>query len=79
MDIDTQVYQFIAGFLRLPLEKVGPDKLLLELVNESFLLIQMIVELQEHLHIRLMQDDLLQVKSVADLIAVVKAKQTVAP
>ena len=43
---------------------------LTDLVAESFALIETVINLQEELHIRLVQEDLREVKTVADLVQV---------
>jgi len=53
----------------------GPDELeddivLTELVAESFALIETVINLQEDLNIRLVQEDLRDVKTVGDLVRV---------
>ena len=66
---------FIAGFIKQPADKVTPDKEIAALVRESFVLIQMVVELQETLGVRLMQEDLAPVKTVGQLIEAVRRKK----
>jgi len=74
-EVAQEVIQFIAGFLKQPLDKVRPEKDLTALIHESFVLIQMIVELQETMGVRLMQKDLQNVKTVSHLIEAVQAKK----
>lgn len=77
MEVAEQVTGFIASFLKQSPDKVAPDKELTALVRESFLLIQLVVELQETVGVRLMQEDLAKVKTVGQLIEVIKAKKKV--
>lgn len=77
MEAAEQVTAFIASFLKQPAERIAPDKELSVLVKESFVLIQLVVELQESLGVRLMQEDLAKVKTVGQLIDVIKAKKQV--
>ena len=73
--IDTAtVRQRIADTLQLPLAKVADDRLLTDVVRESFAMVEMVIDLQEELGIRLEQAELKQLKTVADLIALVTAK-----
>ena len=75
MEASESVMAFIATFLKIPRDTISLEKNLDELVRESFLLIQMIVELQETFHIHLVHNDLAKVKTLADLVAVVSAKK----
>ena len=65
----------IAGFVNQPSGKITDDRILSELVAESFLLVELVIELQEEFHARLMQEDLRSVKTVGDLISTVERKQ----
>ena len=65
----------IAGFVNQPSGKITDDRILTELVAESFLLVELVIELQEEFHARLMQEDLRSVKTVGDLISTVEKKQ----
>ena len=70
-----QIREKIAGFMNQPLEKITDERILTELVAESFLLVELVIELQEEFHARLMQEDLRSVKTVGDLISTVEKKQ----
>ena len=70
-----KIRQKIAGFVTQPPEKITDDRILTELVTESFLLVELVIELQEEFHARLMQEDLQSVKTVGDLISTVEKKQ----
>ena len=45
------------------------------LVSESFVLIEIMIELQEIYDIRIQQEDMLGIKTVDDLVALVNAKK----
>ena len=68
------VRQRIADTLQLPLTKLADDRLLTDVVRESFAMVEMVIDLQEELGIRLDQAELKQLKTVADLIALVTTK-----
>ena len=51
-------------------EELGDDVELASLVAESFALIETVINLQEDLSIRLVQDDLREVRTVGDLVRV---------
>ncbi len=57
----------IAELLKVPEERVEDKTVLKELVTDSFLLVEMVIELQEVFHVRLVQDDLREVQTVTDL------------
>ncbi|MGA9767685.1 MAG: phosphopantetheine-binding protein [Blastocatellia bacterium] len=63
----NKVKEKIADHLRLPFSKVEDDIALTSLVTESFALVEMVIELQEEFGIRLVQEDLKNVKTVGDL------------
>lgn len=57
----------ISSFLKIPIEKVKDDAVLSDLVSDSFALVDMVVELQEEYSSRLTQENLKEVRTVADL------------
>ncbi|MCI0416973.1 acyl carrier protein [bacterium] len=73
-----KVREKIAAFLNQPLANIEDEAILTSLVPESFLLVELVIELQEEFGVRLMQDDLKNVRTVGDLAAVVEqnAKKT---
>jgi len=64
----------MAEILRQPLEKVADATELIDLVAESFVLVEMAIELQEEFRVRLLQEDLNGVRTVADLIRLVASR-----
>ena len=61
----------IARFLKKPVEKTTDATLLVDLVQESFVLVEMVIELQETFHVRFGQAELSNVKTVGDLVDLV--------
>jgi len=57
----------IASFLKIPPDHVQESAVLTDLVSESFVLVEMVMELQEEFGVRIMQEDLQHVKTVGDL------------
>lgn len=57
----------IAGMLKQPAARLEDGMVLTDLVTDSFVLVEMVIELQEELRVRLVQDDLKDVKTVGDL------------
>jgi acyl carrier protein len=73
--IDTAtVKSRIAETLQLPLAKLTDDRLLTDVVAESFAMVEMVIDLQEEFGVQLAQNELKQLKTVADLTALVSAK-----
>ena len=74
MQLEESVRRRIAEILRQPLEKVANETELIDLVAESFVLVEMAIELQEEFHVRLLQEDLNRVRTVADLTRLVASR-----
>ena len=74
MQLEESVRRRIAEILRQPLEKVADATELIDLVAESFVLVEMAIELQEEFHVRLRQEDLNGVRTVADLTRLVASR-----
>ena len=68
--IHQQVKEKMASCLRQPIFKLQDGTVLTDLVAESFILVEMVIELQEEFGVRLVQEDLKDVKTVGDLIQV---------
>ena len=66
----------IAEFLQHPVKKLQDDAILTDLVTDSMILVNMVIELQEDFSIRLVQDDLKDVKTVGQLLAVFERKMS---
>jgi len=64
----------ISEILGVPADKITDAAVLQELVMDSFILIDMVIDLQNTFKIRLDQEDLIPVKTVGDLIAVMQTK-----
>ena len=65
----------MARFLNQPVTKLLDETQLTDLVTESFVLVEMVIELQEEFGIRLVQDDLRDVKTVRHLVDVLVRRQ----
>ena len=62
--------QALGVSLKRPIEELADQTLLNDLVAESFALIETVINLQEDLDIRLVQEDLRDVITVGDLVRV---------
>ena len=70
------VKDMMATYLNLPREQFREESMnLTDLVQESFILIELVIELQEQFKIRLHQEDLTDVKTLGNLLDVVQQKQ----
>lgn len=63
----ASVKERIAAFLKLPETELQDSAVLTDLVAQSLLLVEMVIELQEDFGVRLVQQDLKTVKTVGDL------------
>ena len=64
----------IAEVLNISAERVSEETNLKDLVSDSFLLVEMAIELQEDFRVRFSQEDLKVVHTVQDLIAPIEIK-----
>ncbi len=67
---EDRVRAALGDALKRDTAELADDTVLADLVAESFALIETVINLQEDLGIRLVQEDLRNVKTVGDLIAV---------
>jgi len=67
---EAKIKQALGNSLERKPEDLDDDTVLKNLVAESFALIETVINLQEDLGIRLVQDDLRDVKTVGDLVQV---------
>ena len=73
MTTPAAVKRRMAAFLKLDEARLDDQAPLAGLVHESFVLIQMVMDLQEEFGARLVQDDLRDVQTVGQLVAQVVA------
>ncbi len=73
--LDNQkVKSRMSEVLGVELNRINDGAVLQELVMDSFILIDMVIDLQNTFKIRLNQEDLLEVKTVGDLLGVLQKK-----
>lgn len=75
MSLSDQIKGEIARLTHRDLKTVTDETPLKSLVSESFVLIEMMIDLQELYEVRLQQDDMLQIQTVGDLIRVIERKK----
>jgi len=66
----------IAEVLGHTMELTADDEVLTDLVNSSFLLVEMVIELQEEFEVRFQQADMNEVKTVGDLLELVDSRMS---
>jgi len=64
----------MSEIIKQPVERLQDDALLSNLVTDSFLLVDMVIELQEEFGVFLVQEDLKEVKTVGKLIELFETK-----
>ncbi len=69
-----EINQLLARLLKIDAHRVTDDAQLTDLVSDSFILIETVVELQEEIGICLVQEDLDGVKTVGQLVDVCLSK-----
>jgi acyl carrier protein len=57
----------LALLLRVPVERIEDTALLTDVVAESLLLVELVIELQDQLSVRLVQEDLQHIRTIGDL------------
>ncbi|MGY9009897.1 MAG: acyl carrier protein [Rhodobacterales bacterium] len=66
----------IAEVLNISVERFNDETILKDLVTDSFLLVEMAIELQEDFQVRFSQEDLKEVVTIGDLIFLTKNKKS---
>ena len=66
----------IAEVLNISKDKFNDETTLKDLVSDSFLLVEMAIELQEDFEIRLTQEDLKMIVTIGDLISLINDKKS---
>ena len=67
-----EVKSRIADVLNIPIDRVSEETNLKDLVSDSFLLVEIAIELQEDFQVQFSQEDLKVVHTVQDLIALIE-------
>ncbi len=74
MDIRETVRARMAEVLGNTPDRIRDDSVLTDLVNSSFLLVEMVIELQEEFDVRFQQSDLAEVANVGQLLDLVESR-----
>ena len=74
MQDKNHIKEKMASLLKQPVSKLDDGATLTSLVVESFMLIEMVIELQEEFEVRLVQEDLRDVKTVSDLTSLIASR-----
>ncbi len=70
-----EVKATIAALLGIDADSIDPEAPLFSLVNSSFRIVELVIELQEEFGVRFGQEDMNRVATVGDLLALVVARQ----
>ena len=74
MDIRETVRARMAEVLGSTPDRMRDESVLTDLVNSSFLLVEMVIELQEEFDVRFQQSDLAEVANVGQLLDLVESR-----
>lgn len=74
MDIHDAAIRKMAEVLGLAAESITDEAVLSSLVNSSFVLVELVIELQEEFGVRFQQADLEGVTTVGQLIALIESR-----
>lgn len=74
MEIRETIRGRMAQVLGSAPDRVADDAVLTDLVNSSFLLVEMVIELQEEFDVRFQQADLAEVTNVGQLLDLVESR-----
>ena len=75
----SRVTAKIAEVLRLPEDKVTEDVSLQDLTVDSFVLVELVVELQEEFGVYFVQEDLPGVRIIGDVVRLVEERRRESP
>jgi acyl carrier protein len=78
-DAMRRLVEKIAEITRRPSEDVRGDRPLRELVQDSFSLVEMVIELQETFSVQINQSDFARVVTVGDLITLFESRLSATP
>ena len=70
---ETHIKEKMATILRKPVSKLKNRARLADLVTDSFGAVELIIELQDELGVRFIQEDFKNVKTVGDLIRLIQS------
>lgn len=79
--MDTQLQRIIekiAQLVRRPVDDVREDRQLRELVQDSFMLVEVVVDLEEEFGVHLTQDDFAKIVTVRDLVDLIDGRRAAA-
>lgn len=72
----TRITAKIAQLVRRPIEDIRQDRQLRELVQDSFMLVEIVVDLEEEFGVHLTHDDFAKIITVRDLLELVAGRMT---
>lgn len=64
----------IAEFLKVPADELREDMVLSNLIADSFMLVELVIELQDICEVHLQQEDLKDIKTLGDLAGLIEGR-----
>ncbi|GDY32768.1 4'-phosphopantetheinyl transferase superfamily protein [Gandjariella thermophila] len=74
IDFDS-VAKHVSSLISVPVERLGPDVTIAEVVPDSFTLVEVSVDLQEEFDVVLRQQDLREMHTLGDLVSLLRTRQ----
>ncbi len=74
MEIRETIRARMAEVLGTTSDRIRDESVLTDLVNSSFLLVEMVIELQEEFDVRFQQADLAEIQTVGELLDLVESR-----
>jgi acyl carrier protein len=71
---DSEIKQLVSNLASLPVDALDDDELLTDLLVDSFAIIDLSIAIQDELNILFVQQDLVQIRTVSDLVSLIKSK-----
>lgn len=71
---DSEIKQLVSNLASLPIDALDDDELLTDLLVDSFAIIDLSIAIQDELNILFVQQDLVQIRTVSDLVSLIKSK-----
>ena len=65
----------IAEFLELPVTDMQDDRPVMSLVSDSFMMVEMVIEMQEEFKVRLVQNDFKDIHTIGELIELIDSRR----
>lgn len=74
MTSKSSIKQQLADFVRIPVDRLAEDRALTDVIADSFIMVEMLLNLQEDLRVELSTEDLEGVHTVGELVDMLAAR-----